>query len=187
MKVTTTWWIGAAVATAAVSWVLTLALCLAAARGDRAEAAAAAGGGGRGQEPAVPPPPRPSALEPETTAARARSALRGRTAWTFASPAAHARLRMAERHGHDQVPDVEALALRTAGLAINGGLPVIVPSPADGTTIAVPIPFADGRLGALVVTTSRWTSIRPWAIAALDELASEHAARGATVRAIARG
>jgi hypothetical protein len=177
--VTTTWWIGAAAMAAAVTWVLTVALCLAAARGDRAEAA------GGGQEPSVPRPE--DVPEETTTARRAREALRGRTAWTFASPAAHARLRMAERHGHDQAPDVEALALRTAGLAINGALPVIVPAPADGTTVAVPIPFADGRLGALVVTTSRWTSVRPWAIAALDELAAEHAAQGATVHVLATG
>ncbi|WCB94652.1 hypothetical protein DSM104299_03390 [Baekduia alba] len=86
----------------------------------------------------------------------ARDATGAQRAWVFASVAPHARLRLTGSDGGAVPEAADALALRTAGVAINAELAVVVlgeaPGPlADAAFLGVPVPFVDGRMGALVV------------------------------------
>jgi hypothetical protein len=110
----------------------------------------------------------------------ARDMARGRRAWQFTSTSPHARLQLADAHGEGTPPEAEALALRVAGLAINADLPVIVLGPAggplaDAAFVAVPVPFRDWRIGALVVAGGHGLAARTRLAAALGELAASGA------------
>jgi len=133
--------------------LMALALCAAAARGDRVLVTAEDGG----RCPAVDDEPVHAG---DDVARRARAAVRGRRAWVFATPTEHGHLSVVGEHGPGEVGPVQSFAVRVAGLAINAELPVIVPGPADGSLgetalVGVPLPFADGRIGALVVAGRR--------------------------------
>jgi hypothetical protein len=113
----------------------------------------------------------------EGVARAARDMTRGRRAWVFASPAPHARLRLTGAHGTGVPAQAEELALRVAGVAINAGLPVVVlPDAAgplaDAAFYGVPVPFDDGRVGALVVVAGQAIATRPGVADALLDLAS---------------
>jgi hypothetical protein len=179
-----TWMVGGGMA--ACLFLTTLALCAAA---GRADAAAREQAGGVVERPlrhdALPAGP------DDLTARQIRTTLRGRSAWVFSSPAAHARLGLTGRAGVAVPPAGEALALRVAGLAINGEVPVIVPAAASGplgdtVLIGVAVPFADGRAGALVVAGGSGMAARPWIAHVLQELAIERAELGVPVRCDAR-
>lgn len=122
----------------------------------------------------------------DRTAAEARRALRARAAWVFANPTGHARLQRTGRHGAVTWLDAaDALALRVAGLAINTDVPVVVPTANRGALdglvlVAIAIPFADGRAGALVVAGGPGFLARPWSVEVLQELAVERAELGAS-------
>ncbi|HEY6760500.1 MAG TPA: hypothetical protein VI318_13460 [Baekduia sp.] len=129
----------------------------------------------------------------DVAAARAaRDATDGRHAWVFASAAPHARLRLTGRDADADddraAPEAEGLALRTAGVAINAELPVAVLGAADGPLadaafIGVPLPFIDGRVGALVVAGGVGLAARRAAVDALVELASAQVRRAGRVGA----
>lgn len=112
----------------------------------------------------------------DAVAHRARVAVRGRAAWVYASPSAHGRLRWTGADGHGTNAG-ESLAVRVAGLAINGELAVVVPAP-GGAVAAVPVPFGDGRIGALVVACGRWGAVAPRALETLGALAEARASHG---------
>jgi hypothetical protein len=121
-----------------------------------------------------------AALADDHTACDARTALRGRRAWVFSSTSAHAGLRLTGCGGKVLPARGEVLALRVAGMAINADVPVIVPSheggPLEGTAlVGVSVPFADGRIGALVVAGGPGMAARPWITQVLQELAIEQA------------
>jgi hypothetical protein len=156
--------------------LLVVALCSAAGRADAMAAA-------RKLDERMTPAEPPADLTDDRTALDARKALRGRRAWVFSSPSAHAGLRLTGRGGTALTPRGEALALRVAGMAINAEVPVIVPGhgggPLEGTTlIGVSVPFDDGRSGALVVAGGEGLAARPWVTHVLTELAIERAELG---------
>jgi hypothetical protein len=83
-------------------------------------------------------------------ARQARTAVRARHSWVYASPSAHAALSLTGACGPDASDEADGAPLRAAGMAVNGDQPVVLPL-VERTLVAVPVPFADGRIGAIVV------------------------------------
>jgi hypothetical protein len=108
----------------------------------------------------------------------ARTALRGRRAWVYASPTAHARLQETGTCGPVGEADDPGAPLLAAGMAVNDDGPVVVPLGAE-TFVAVPVPFADGRPGAIVVSGGPGLAGRALAAEHLSRVAARLAAYAA--------
>lgn len=183
-----TWMVGCGVAACStLGGLLVLALCATASRADRATTGQRARLGSSADDRRVAGPD-------DRVARHLRTALHGRTGWVFSTSSAsepRGQLVATGRGGAVVPPAGEALALRAARLAVLNEVPIIVPVAPGGplgeaTFVAVAVPFADGRTGALVVAGGGGMAMRPWTTHVLQELAIERAELGIPVAAAAR-